>query len=50
MKPRHLENGLIASEAIGASAGGGSEADEYFRWVSLQGGSLEAGDGTYRVS
>ena len=36
-------------ESVGTVAGGGSSADEYFRWVSLQGGSLEAGDGTYRV-
>jgi hypothetical protein len=36
-------------ESVGTVAGGGSGADEYFRWVSLQGGSLEAGDGTYRV-
>jgi hypothetical protein len=36
-------------ESVGTLAGGGSAADEYFRWVSLQGGSLEAGDGTYRV-
>ena len=35
-------------ESVGTVAGGGSEADEYFRWISLQGGSLEAGDGTYR--
>jgi hypothetical protein len=37
-------------ESVGTVAGGGSEADEYFRWISLQGGSLEAGDGTYRVA
>jgi hypothetical protein len=36
-------------ESVGTVAGGGSEADEYFRWISMQGGSLEAGDGTYRV-
>ncbi len=36
-------------ESVGTVAGGGSAADEYFRWVSMQGGSLEAGDGTYRV-
>jgi hypothetical protein len=36
-------------ESVGTVAGGGSAADEYFRWISLQGGSLEAGDGTYRV-
>lgn len=36
-------------ESVGTVAGGGSEPDEYFRWISLQGGSLEAGDGTYRV-
>ncbi len=36
-------------ESVGTVAGGGSSADEYFRWISLQGGSLEAGDGTYRV-
>lgn len=36
-------------ESVGTVAGGGSGADEYFRWISLQGGSLEAGDGTYRV-
>jgi hypothetical protein len=36
-------------ESVGTIAGGGSSADEYFRWVDLQGGSLEAGDGTYRV-
>jgi hypothetical protein len=29
-------------------AGVGSEAYEYFRWISMQGDSLEAGDGTYR--
>jgi hypothetical protein len=37
-------------ESVGTVAGGGSEPDEYFRWISLQGGSLEAGDGTYRVA
>jgi hypothetical protein len=36
-------------ESVGTVAGGGSSADEYFRWIDLQGGSLEAGDGTYRV-
>jgi hypothetical protein len=36
-------------ESVGTVAGGGSAADEYFRWIDLQGGSLEAGDGTYRV-
>jgi hypothetical protein len=36
-------------ESVGTVAGGGSSADEYFRWISMQGGSLEAGDGTYRV-
>jgi hypothetical protein len=36
-------------QSVGTVAGGGSEADEYFRWIDLQGGSLEAGDGTYRV-
>jgi hypothetical protein len=36
-------------ESVGTVAGGGSSPDEYFRWVSLQGGSLEAGDGLYRV-
>jgi hypothetical protein len=30
-------------------AGGGSDADGYFRWISMQGGGREAGDGTYRV-
>jgi len=30
-------------------AGGGTAADEYFRWMDLQGGSLQAGDGSYRV-
>jgi hypothetical protein len=36
-------------QSVGTGAGGGSSADEFFRWISLQGGSLEAGDGTYRV-
>lgn len=36
-------------ESVGTVAGGGSGADEYFRWISMQGGSLYAGDGTYRV-
>jgi hypothetical protein len=36
-------------ESVGTVAGGGTAADEYFRWISLQGGSLEAGDGLYRV-
>ena len=36
-------------ESVGTVAGGGSAADEYFRWISMQGGSLQAGDGTYRV-
>ena len=37
-------------ESVGTVAGGGTAADEYFRWISQQGGSLEAGDGTYRVA
>ncbi|HEY0280598.1 MAG TPA: hypothetical protein VGC32_20220 [Solirubrobacterales bacterium] len=36
-------------ESVGTIAGGGSKPDEFFRWVDLQGGSLEAGDGTYKV-
>ena len=37
-------------ESVGTVSGGGTSADEYFRWISLQGGSLAAGDGTYRVA
>ena len=36
-------------ESEGTVAGGGTAADEYFRWMDLQGGSLQAGDGSYRV-
>ncbi len=36
-------------ESAGTVAGGGTKPDEYFRWTDLQGGSLAAGDGTYRV-
>jgi hypothetical protein len=36
-------------ESVGTVAGGGSSTDEYFRWINMQGGSLYAGDGTYRV-
>lgn len=35
-------------ESVATVAGVGSEAYGYFRWISMQGGSLEAGDGTYR--
>lgn len=37
-------------ESAGTVAGGGSAPDEYFRWINVQGGSLQAGDGTYRVA
>jgi hypothetical protein len=36
-------------ESAGTIAGGGSAADEYFRWIDIQGGSIEAGDGTYSM-
>jgi hypothetical protein len=36
-------------ESVGTVSGGGSNPDEYFRWTSMQGGSTEAGDGTYKV-
>jgi len=36
-------------ESAGTVAGGGTSPDEYFRWTDLQGGSIEAGDGTYTV-
>jgi hypothetical protein len=36
-------------ESVGTVAGGGSKPDEYFRWTDMQGGSIEAGDGTYKV-
>ncbi len=36
-------------ESAGTVAGGGTSADEYFRWIDMQGGSTEAGDGTYSV-
>jgi hypothetical protein len=37
-------------ESVGTLSGGGSGPDEYFRWTDLQGGSLEAGDGIYKVT
>jgi len=37
-------------ESVGTVAGGGTSPDEYFRWTDLQGGSIEAGDGTYKVT
>ncbi|HEY1690131.1 MAG TPA: hypothetical protein VGF95_14850 [Solirubrobacteraceae bacterium] len=37
-------------ESAGVVAGGGTSKDDYFRWVQLQGGSIEAGDGRYSVS
>lgn len=36
--------------SVGVVAGGGTSKDDYFRWVQLQGGSIEAGDGRYSVS
>jgi hypothetical protein len=36
--------------SVGVVAGGGSSKNDYFRWVQLQGGSTEAGDGSYSVS
>jgi hypothetical protein len=36
--------------SVGVVAGGGTAKDDYFRWVQLQGGSIEAGDGRYSVS
>jgi hypothetical protein len=36
-------------ESAGTVAGGGTNPDEYFRWTDMQGGSIEAGDGTYKV-
>jgi hypothetical protein len=36
-------------ESAGTVAGGGTSPDEYFRWIDMQGGSIEAGDGTYTV-
>ena len=47
--PFHKALFADGKESVGTVAGGGSEPDEYFRWISLQGGSLEAGDGLYRV-
>jgi hypothetical protein len=37
-------------ESVGTISGGGSKPDEYFRWTDLQGGSIEAGDGNYKVT
>lgn len=36
-------------ESAGTVAGGGTGPDEYFRWIDMQGGSLQAGDGRYTV-